>query len=131
MGQYERLYFPYPIFLTANDAERLAAWVKAGGVLICEACPGYFGDQGRVGTRQPNNGLDTVFGVRENDVEFMPDIAGRYNLQFDGRRATCGGFLQTYTLASGTPMGYTGDGRLAVVEHSFGQGRTLLIGSHV
>ncbi|MBV9812511.1 MAG: beta-galactosidase, partial [Acetobacteraceae bacterium] len=50
---YDLLYFPYPIMLTAAQAGRLARWVEAGGKLIAEACPGYFGDHGHVGPRQP------------------------------------------------------------------------------
>ena len=85
---YDALYFPYPIMFPKALAERLAAWVAAGGLLICEACPGYFGDRGHVGTRQPNHGLDRVFGAVEDEVEFMPDIADR-DPDRDLRRRPC------------------------------------------
>ena len=127
---YDLLYFPYPIMFTAAQATRIADWVGAGGILIAEACPGYFGDRGRVGTVQPNMGLDTVFGAREVDVEFMPDIGDRIRFTFAGLGLAGGGFLQSYSLAGGTPRGDFDDGRLAVVEHRFGKGRTLLIGTH-
>ena len=77
IGAYETLYFAYPIQLDALDARKLSDWVKAGGRLICEGLPGYFGDGGHVGVVQPNNGLDEVFGVKEKTVEFMPDIGDR------------------------------------------------------
>lgn len=127
---YDLLYFPYPIMLTLKQAERLAGWVKNGGVLVAEACPGYFGDSGHVGPVQPNNGLDRVFGVREEEVEFMPDIGDRYGLSFDGNKVHGAGFLQSYTPNGGTVRGAFEDGRVAVVEHAFGRGRTLLIGSN-
>jgi beta-galactosidase len=75
-------------------------------------------------------GLDAVFGAREVDVEFMPDIGDRIRFTFAGLSLTGGGFLQSYSLAGGTPQGDFHDGRLAVVEHSFRQGRTLLVGTH-
>ena len=119
---YDTLYAPYPIALTAENAAKLAAWVEAGGTLISEACPGYFGDRGRVGTVQPNNGLDAVFGAREVEVEFMPDIADRSGFTYQGNRITAGGFLQAYAPTTGTPRGDFADGRLAVVENAPRQG---------
>jgi beta-galactosidase len=127
---YDALYFPYPIMLTSESAKRIARWVEQGGTLIAEACPGYFGDRGKVGTRQPNNGLDTVFGAVEADVEFMPDIGDRIRFSFDDLDLVGGGFLQAYEAAGGTIRGQFDDGRTAVVEHAFGKGRTLLVGTH-
>ncbi len=127
---YDALYFPYPIALTAENASKLAAWVEAGGQLISEACPGYFGDRGTVGTVQPNNGLDAVFGAVEDEVEFMPDIADRIRFGFAGLTVTGGGFLQSYALKGGEARGDFADGRLAVVENRHGKGRTLLVGTH-
>jgi beta-galactosidase len=127
---YDVIYAPYPIMLTAAQAEKLAHWVEAGGKLISEACIGYFGDRGKVGVTQPNHGLDRVFGVREHEVEFMPDIGDRIRFTYAGETATGGGFLQSYTLAGGTEHGRFADGRLAVVEHEHGRGRTMLIGTH-
>lgn len=131
IAQYDTIYAPYPIMLTTAHAQKLAQWVEAGGTLISEATPGYFGDRGKVGTVQPHNGLDRVFGARETDVEFMPDIADRVSFSFGGSDGiTCGGFLQAYEPTTGKLLGSFADGRKAVVENSFGKGRTLLVGSH-
>ncbi|WP_374621736.1 beta-galactosidase [Devosia sp.] len=127
---YDALYAPYPIMLTAAHARALADWVERGGKLISEATPGYFGDRGKVGTVQPNNGLDAVFGAREVDVEFMPDIADRIRLSLDGRPLAGGGFLQAYQPTTGRERGRFEDGRIAIVENRFGAGRTLLVGTH-
>lgn len=127
---YDALYFPYPIMLTSENAAKLAEWVKAGGTLVSEACPGYFGDRGKVGTVQPNNGLDAVFGVREDEVEFMPDIGDRIRFTLDGVSTTGGGFLQSYTVTEGRELARFSDGRIAIVENTFGKGRTLLVGTH-
>ena len=130
IADYDTIYAPYPIMLTAEHAKALAAWVEKGGTLISEATPGYFGDRGKVGTVQPHNGLDVVFGVRESEVEFMPDIGDRIRFTFDGAPVGGGGFLQSYTATTGKPRGAFSDGRLAVVENTHGKGRTLLVGTH-
>lgn len=127
---YDRLYAPYPISMTSPTARALADWVAKGGVLISEATPGYFGDRGKVGTVQPNHGLDAVFGVLEDEVEFMPDIGDRIAFTLEGETIRGGGFLQSYRLAGGRALGNFADGRLAVVEHRHGAGRTLLVGTH-
>jgi beta-galactosidase len=130
IGDYDAIYAPYPIMLTSEHAKRLAEWVAGGGTLISEATPGYFGDRGKVGTVQPHNGLDVVFGARESDVEFMPDIGDRIAFDFGGKPVKGGGFLQSYTPTTGKPLGKFADGRIAAIENAYGQGRTLLIGTH-
>lgn len=127
---YDVLYAPYPILYTPEQAARLKAWVEKGGVLVSEACPGYFGDHGHVGQVQPNSGLDALFGAREEEVEFMPDIADRITFRFGDVAVAGGGFLQSYRPVGGAVRGVFDDGRLAVVENRFGRGRTLLIGTH-
>jgi beta-galactosidase len=79
---------------------------------------------------QPHNGLDVVFGAREDEVEFMPDIGDRIAFDFDGKPVQGGGFLQSYSPTTGTGRGHFADGRLAIVENSFGAGKTLLVGTH-
>jgi beta-galactosidase len=127
---YDLLYFPYPIMLTAAQGALLAAWVERGGTLIAEACPGYFGDRGHVGTTQPNLGLDAVFGAREEEVEFMPDIGDRIRFAHAGETVHGGGFLQSYHTTTGTECGRFADGRIAMVENRHGAGRALLIGTN-
>jgi beta-galactosidase len=126
----DTIYAPYPIMLTAAHAQRLADWVERGGILISEATPGYFGDRGKVGTVQPNNGLDVVFGAREQEVEFMPDIGDRIRFALDGAPVQGGGFLQSYRPTTGQDRGRFADGRIAVVENRHGTGRTLLVGTN-
>jgi len=130
MDGYNLLYFPYPIMFTAEQAERLKRWVERGGTLISEGCPGYFGDRGKVGVTQPNFGFDEVFGAREDEVEFMPDIGDRIHFSLDGKPVDGGGLLQSYRVTGGTQRGAYDDGRIAVVEHRFGAGRTLLVGTN-
>lgn len=136
IDDYSALYLAYPAMLPAAVAERLRAWVEAGGVLISEGCPGYFGDCGRVGTVQPNHGLDALFGAREEHVEFTPDILAGLTFECAGRTVPGGIFLQTYAPTTGTAAGaFTGgagpyaEGQVAVVDNQHGKGRTRLVGT--
>ncbi|NLG49471.1 MAG: beta-galactosidase [Chloroflexi bacterium] len=129
MDEYQTLYLPFPVMLTRETAQKLRAWVEAGGTLISEGCPGYFGDRGHVGTVQPNLGLDELFGARESYVEFTPDLLGDLEFHVWHTPVWGGIFMQTYEPTSGTPVGWYADGRVAAVDHTYGQGRTRLIGT--
>jgi len=129
IDEWDTLYLPFPVMLKQETADKLRAWVEAGGSLIAEGCPGYYGDGAHVGTTQPNLGLDELFGVRESYVEFTPDLLGDLELNLSGIPVRGGIFLQAYEPTSGTPVGWYEDGRVAVVEHTHGSGRTRLLGT--
>jgi len=129
MDDYDLLYLPYPVMLTGDTAGRIARWVERGGTLISEGCPGYFGDRAHVGERQPNLGLDTLFGVVERDVLFTPDLLEELTLTVSGRLIRGGLFRQQYTPTTGQPVGHYDDGTVAAVQHRHGRGRTLLVGT--
>ena len=127
--EYNLVYLPYPVMLSEVTARKLIAYVEQGGRLISEGLPAYFGDRGRAGTVQPNFGLDQLFGAKESYVEFTPDLLDKLTLQVRGRRIHGRFFLQEYEAAGGRQAGAYENGRVAAVEHRYGQGRTLLIGS--
>ncbi len=129
IGQYPVIYLPYPEHLKQATADKLRAYVAQGGKLISEGCPGYFGDGGTVGEVQPNLGLDAVFGARESYVQFTPDLLGKLSLTVQGHAIGGQYFLQEYQLAGGQAAGQYANGHLAAVEHAFGRGRTLLVGT--
>lgn len=129
IAQYSLVYLPYPIHLKQATAAKLAAYVRNGGTLVSEGLPGYFGEHGKAGTRQPNYGLDEVFGAREKYVEFTPDLLDKLRLQVLGQATGGRFFLQQYELAGGQKAGEYADGAIAAVENKAGKGRALLIGS--
>jgi len=129
MDRYRTLYLPYPIRMSAEHAERISAWVAAGGTLISEGCPAYFGELGRAGTKQPNYGLDAVFGAEEERSEWMPDILQDLSFSWNGKRFRGGVYRQTYRPRGGRVVGRYADGSPAAIEHAYGAGKTLLIGS--
>ena len=129
IAQYPLVYLPYPIHLTAASARQLETYVRNGGILVSEGCPGYFGEHGKVGTSQPNFGLDTLFGARESYVEFTPDLLEKLTLQVHSKPIGGRYFRQQYALAGGKQAGAYADNTIAAVEHTAGKGRTLLIGT--
>lgn len=129
IDKFKVLYWPYPIMTLHTHAEVIKRWVEQGGILISEGCPAYFGDRGRVGTRQPNYSLGELFGAMENGVEFMPDILGDVTFGFNGLTVRGGVYVQSYAAGGGVALGTYSDGRTAVIEHTCGKGRTLLVGT--
>ena len=129
IDEYKLIYLAYPAMLKRDTAERLKEYVRTGGTLICEGLPAYFGDHGHVGTVQPNFGLDELFGVREKYVEFDPDLSDQLMLEVSGCKIYGRYFRQDYDLRGGKGAGQYSNGNIAAAENSFGQGRTLLMGS--
>jgi beta-galactosidase len=129
IAEYPLVYLPYPIHLTEATAKKLISYVSGGGALVSEGLPAYFGERGKVGTRQPNYALDELFGAQETYVEFTPDLLD--SLKFDVKGKPVGGrfFLQQYQTAGGEIAGKYPGGETAAVEHRAGKGKTLLLGS--
>lgn len=126
---YDCLYLPYPIMLKSTTVDRLRSWVENGGILITEGCPAYFGDCGHVGVHQPNFELDKLFGAQESYIEFTPDLLDDLQFTWHDLPVWGGLFLQAYQPTTGLATGWYQDSRVAVVEHTFGKGKTRLAGS--
>jgi len=123
-------YLPYPLMLSDTTVGILTDWVRDGGTLISEALPGFFGDNGWIAARQPGRGLDEVFGTRQLDFEFVPDLLRETALATPAGDLRIGGNREWYEPTTGTVLGAHDDGRPGLVEHEYGAGRTLLLGSH-
>jgi beta-galactosidase len=123
------LYLPYPVMLSAKTAGALRNWVEAGGTLVAEGCPAYFGDGFHAAMIQPGGGLDELFGVRESYVEFTPDLLGDLTLTVAGDRIWGAEYLQCYEPTTGEASGWYDDGRIAAVDNRYGKGKTRLMGT--
>jgi len=132
IGPCSLLYLPYPLMLPQAAADALAAWVEAGGKLVSEGCPGYFDGRGHAGARQPNLGLDRVFGACQAHVEFTPDLLPHERIDLGaGPIGAAAAYLQTYREQGGTASGWDAAGRIVAIDHAFGAGATRLIGTSV
>jgi beta-galactosidase len=126
---WDLLYLPYPVMLSAKTTGALKAWVEAGGTLVAEGCPAYFGEGFRAAMTQPGGGLDELFGARESYVEFTPDLLGDLALTVAGDRIWGAEYLQCYEPTTGEASGWYDDGRIAAVDNRYGKGKTRLIGT--
>lgn len=129
LGEYKLIYLPYPVMLKSETAAKLRKYVSDGGILICEGLPAYFGDGGHISPSQPAYALDDLFGARQSEVEFMPDISDDMTLEVQGSKIYGRYFHQEYELKGGEAAGHYPNGAIAAVAHTFGKGRTLLIGT--
>ena len=129
LGEYKIVYLPFPVMLKKEAVAQLRSYVEHGGTLISEGLPGYFGDHGHAGTRQPNYGLDELFGARERYVEFTPDLLEKLTLEVNGHQINGRYFLQEYEPAGGRAVGHYANGHVAAIERQYGKGRSLLIGT--
>ena len=128
IGHYDVLYMPNPIMLSDDTVAALTEWVAAGGTLISEGAPGYIRDHGIVGETQPFRGLDEVFGAREVYAEFGRNIHEDMTFVHGGEFRV--GFAhQEYEATTGSVQGRFANGNAAVVDNSFGRGRTRLVGA--
>ncbi len=129
LAKYPLVYLPYPVHLKDATVAKLVAYVEAGGQLVCEGLPGYFGERGKVGAQQPSGPLRPLFGARESYVEFTPDLLEDLTLQVRDRKIGGRYFIQHYTADGGQVAGQFATGEPAAIENRFGRGRTLLIGT--
>jgi beta-galactosidase len=126
---YPLLYLPFPLMLEPATVERLSAWVAAGGELVCEGPAAYFGPTGRAGTRQPNLGLDELFGAREVRVAFDSGRAVRHTFALGAETLHGALVRQEFEPRRGVAAGYYSEGGVAAVAHRVGRGGTLLFGT--
>jgi beta-galactosidase len=129
IGGYDFLYLPYPVHMNSDHAKKMTDWVQAGGKLVLEGCPAYFGDQVHVGAEQPGLGFSEACGVVEDEVEFMPDLGNLIHFDWKDCVVDGGLFLQSYTPTTAQAVSHYSDGRIAAVKNSFGKGSILLIGT--
>lgn len=91
------LVMPQPYWLTQPEADAVAAWVEAGGTLLCDAhLAGYDGTRGRHSAVVPGCGLAARLGLREVETtsSFHLDLKRREELGLsvsdDVRKALAG-----------------------------------------
>jgi beta-galactosidase len=129
INQYQFLFLAYPVMGYRKHFDLLTAWVKAGGKLICQGCPAYFGEDGHVGVRQPNFDLDAFFGCTETGVEFLPDISRDIHFNYRGMPVDGRMYQQRYAVTDAAALGDYQDGGVAAAEKTHGAGKSLLIGT--
>jgi len=64
---YELIYFPLPLQMEPQTANRIRLFVEQGGRAVLETAAGLYGPDGWISEVAPSSGLDELFGVREGD----------------------------------------------------------------
>jgi len=131
INNHKLIYMPWPLMLNANDISRLAEFVKSGGVLISEACPGKFNSAGCRNASVPPGILKEMFGCVENDVaEMITDLKTAPVISGKNKHYPCANMQSFLQPTTGTPIGYYLTSEVAVVDNKFGAGKTRLIGTN-
>ncbi len=137
LGQYKVLFVPFPVMLSKAVANGIKHYVQGGGTVVAGARLAWNNQRGFASAVIPGLGLDKVFGAREqvirpvhrpeikiSDASGLPGLSTRtvFGAAFEED-------LQPYPGAR--VLGRFEDGKAAVVEHSYGKGKTVLVGSFV
>jgi beta-galactosidase GanA len=122
----ESLYWPMPSYASSEVAQALEEFVRRGGLLVAEASPGAYAEHGRYAARVPSHGLSRVFGAEVVDSDIADEIVMEIG---EVRVRGAWGFDQLRP-EDAAVVGHFSDGSPAVVEHRFGEGRSVLIGSY-
>ncbi len=127
---YDTIYVPYPLALSNEDCEKLAAWVKKGGFLISEGCFGYFDNKGHaIEWQQPNRGFAEVFGCTQIKAHLGPDRNKKLIVFSDKGIVSGGVYQQSFKLDSAACAGTYEDGSAAIALNNYGQGKAMIIGT--
>lgn len=135
-GKLKCLYVPFPIMLREETAGLLKQFVKDGGTLVCEACPGHYKEGGWCSQQIPGDGLDEVFGAEEVQTDRLDTVVmniENLTLVEPGFNSTILGCLYKEELRTLSPtakvVGRHVDGTAAALLNSYGKGKACLIGS--
>ena len=136
---YNLVYFPYPIMVPEASVRALTEYVRSGGVLVAEARLAWNNERGFASERIPGLGLWEVMGCRESAIETAP--GGRTSLRWTsddlpgvaaGTTLPARWYKETLEpLSGGRVVARFADGGAAGVMSTYGQGRTLTLGSYV
>jgi beta-galactosidase len=140
LHQYRLVILPYPPMLPQASAAAIREYVRQGGTLVAEARLGWNDERGYASDRVPGLGLSEVVGARELAIETAPN--GRTAIQWRsgdvpglkaGDRLPARWYKETLepTSPQSRVVGRFADGTPAAIMSSYGQGRTLMLGSYV
>lgn len=136
LEQYKILFLPYSVMLSKDVAEGVKRFVENGGTAVAEARLAWNDERGFASDVIPGFGLDEVFGAKEKVIRPVasPVIALSDSPDFPGLKSgdtiTGAAFAEELEPEGGSQvLGRFADGAPAIVEHSSGKGKAILIGS--
>lgn len=76
IGEYKLLILPFPLSVSDRVAELLTRYVKRGGHLVSEACPGRFDPYGYGNRGELEPGMSALFGVKHESLTMVEEPEG-------------------------------------------------------
>lgn len=134
LKQYKVLIYPHMVIATKEQAERLAQYVEAGGILVIGCRSGYKDVNGKCVMKKLPGVLSELTGTDISEYSMIAPDAGKVTIDWGGTELEAnvfadllkpvhGGFLEgTYTADY-----YAGSG--AVTSRKMGKGKTYYYGS--
>ena len=127
LQQYKLVIVPYPLMLTAEEANALKSYVAGGGHMFVEARAGWVDERGHAESTIPGFGWDKMLGVREKQIIPTKEIRVKWgSVQFSAMR-----FDEQFGVESPSvhAVAFTTNGAPIAYENSYGKGRAIILGS--
>ncbi len=131
LENYRLLFMPRLFLLTESFAERLEAWVAAGGLLVASSGSAWIDETGAVHSGGAPGPLRPMLSIRVEDVDPLPP-GERFNVDFgdsvplaasDWREVIISEGAETLAVYSGGPL----DGRPALTVNRLGTGEARYV----
>lgn len=148
LSSYKLLYYPLPYYMSQPIADKLKAWVHAGGTLVSECFfGGYRAEVGLHSSQLPGYSFQEVFGsaggVSVSSSVFVNAYGDSWSqesgsslvsLNYQDRSGNTYNvpgyfFCEELIPQTATPLASFPDGRGAMTCHRFGKGQAILIGT--
>ncbi|MCF7854645.1 MAG: beta-galactosidase [Candidatus Pacebacteria bacterium] len=151
LQNYKALILPFPLCLSETVAEKLRAYVEAGGCLISEAAPGRINEQAFCNRGEMSPILANLFGVRQTGFTMVrePNAGERWSPPertwgeyldatmlegagpLAGEKLRANVYVQTFDCQAGAePVLKAGDA-VAGVRRTVGDGQAWLLGTYI
>jgi len=122
---YPFIYLPFPVILTAKEAELFRGYVENGGMLIAENSLGFRDDNTWMRTHSFPCGLDEVFGIEEDIPKQAKD-----RLFFGDEFFEVNDITSSFKPKGAKVLGTWEDSSPALTVNEYGKGKALAIGFH-
>jgi beta-galactosidase len=136
ISPYKILFLPFAVMLSKNVAEGVKRYVQNGGTAVAEARTAWNDERGFSSDVIPGFGLAEVFRAREKIIRPVerPEILVEATAGLPGLAAGEKVLGEAYEediepLNESRVLARFASGEPAVVEHSFGKGKAILVGS--
>lgn len=127
LPHYKLIIVPYPLMMTAEEADTLKSYVSGGGHLFVEARPGWVDERGHAEPKVPGFGWDEMLGVRERQL--LP--GKQFDVNWGRFKFKATGFQEQLEVEnkSAKPVAFSADGTPIAYENQFDRGSAILFGS--